>query len=66
MNAPIIRQLFYIYDLTQLTGRSAITLRRWWTKGLFPTPKKINSVLVWHTNVIEAWLKQNIEGNSDE
>lgn len=55
-----VRQLLYINDLEQITGRNRLTLRRWWKKGLFPKPSKINSVLVWRTEIIQNWINENI------
>ncbi|MGQ3888470.1 helix-turn-helix transcriptional regulator [Legionella sp. CNM-1927-20] len=52
--------LLYITNVEQMTGRNRLTLRRWWNKGIFPRPSKINSVLVWRTEVIEQWIKRNI------
>ena len=48
-------------DLEKIIGRDRLTLRRWWTKGTFPMPIKLNSrTLVWHTETIDNWINQNI------
>jgi prophage regulatory protein len=61
MDEPLLlRKLLYIYDLEQITGRNRLTLRRWWSKGLFPTPSKINAVLVWRKEVIDEWINTNV------
>ena len=59
------QQLLYIKDVELLTGRSAMTLRRWWKQGTFPKPTK-HSVLIWRTDVIEQWINQNIQRNEHE
>lgn len=59
------QQLLYIKDVELLTGRSAMTLRRWWKQGKFPTPTK-HSVLIWRADVIEQWINQNIQRNEHE
>ena len=59
------QQLLYIKDVELLTGRSAMTLRRWWKQGKFPKPTK-HSVLIWRTDVIEQWINQNIQRNEHE
>lgn len=60
MSQKLKQELLYITHLEQMTGRNRVTLRRWWNKGLFPKPSKINSVLVWRTEVIEQWINENI------
>ena len=59
------QQLLYIKDVELLTGRSAMTLRRWWKQGKFPKPTK-HSVLIWRADVIEQWINQNIQRNEHE
>ena len=59
------QQLLYIKDVELLTGRSSMTLRRWWKQGKFPKPTK-HSVLIWRADVIEQWINQNIQRNEHE
>lgn len=56
---PKKQQLLYIKDVEQITGRNRLTLRRWWVKGLFPTPYMISNRLTWTTEVIEQWINFN-------
>lgn len=65
MNIPLKRQLLYMKDIEQLTGKHPITVRRWWEKGKFPKPIK-HSVLVWRADVIAQWINQNIQQNEHE
>jgi len=62
MTAPLKRQLLYMQDVAQLTGKHPITLRRWWNQGKFPKPTK-HSVLVWRAEIIFQWITENIQGN---
>lgn len=61
------RQVYYIDDLEQITGRNRLTLRRWWEKGKFPKPTKLHSsVLAWNAMTIQRWINENIpEKNND-
>lgn len=64
MNNTNERQLFYIHDIEQITGRNRLTLRRWWEKGKFPKPIKLHSsVLVWHITTIQQWLSEIYQNN---
>ncbi|HDV6747771.1 AlpA family phage regulatory protein [Legionella pneumophila serogroup 1] len=68
MTNPPERQLIYINELEQITGRSRVTLRRWWNKGKFPKPTKLHSsVLVWNALSIQQWINENVpETNHDK
>lgn len=61
MNEPLKRQLLYMEDITQLTGKHPVTLRRWWKSGKFPQPTK-HSVLVWRADVIHEWINKTMRG----
>lgn len=65
MNEPLKRQLLYMEDITQLTGKHPVTLRRWWNNGKFPKPTK-HSVLVWRADVIDEWINKTMRGNDHE
>ena len=56
------RQMLYINDVEQITGKNRLTLRRWWMKDHFPKPKKLASsgLLVWHAQVIQQWINENV------
>lgn len=62
MNNTPERQLLYINDVEQITGRNRLTLRRWWEKGAFPKPTKLHSsVLAWHSKTIQQWINENVQ-----
>lgn len=54
-----VQQILFISDLEKITGKSRMTLRRWWTSGKFPPPIKLNGTLAWHASVIEEWMRSN-------
>ena len=57
-------QLLFINDLERIIGKSRLTLRRWWEKGDFPKPVKINGkTLAWEASVIEDWIRENFNLN---
>ena len=45
-------------DIVKLTGRTKKTLQRWWKKGEFPEPAKINGLLAWRVKDINNWLDE--------
>ncbi len=56
------QQVFFITDLERIIGRNRLTLRRWWMEGKFPKPIKLNgTTLAWHSDVIYAWINQNLK-----
>lgn len=55
-------ELYFIRDVEQIIRRDRLTLRRWWQKNKFPKPTLINSRLAWHSQVIEQWINQNVQG----
>lgn len=57
------QEILFIKDVERIIGRNRLTLRRWWQKGLFPKPKLINNRLAWHTDSIEQWINENIQGD---
>jgi len=60
-------QIYYMKDVRRLTGRSALTLRRWWKKGKFPKPTKLHSsVLAWNVTTIQRWIDENIPEKNDD
>jgi predicted DNA-binding transcriptional regulator AlpA len=61
-NTSLKPQIYFIKDAEEITRRNRLTLRRWWTKNLFPQPTLINNRLAWHADVIEQWIAQNIQG----
>lgn len=55
------QQILFMRDVEQIVGRDRLTLRRWWLTGKFPRPIKLNdSVLSWHYEVIEKWIRQQM------
>ena len=67
MSETLNRQVYYMDDLERITGRSSMTLRRWWEKDKFPKPIKLHSsVLAWNALTIQHWINENIpETNND-
>ncbi len=58
------QQLLFINDLERIIGKSRLTLRRWWERGHFPKPVKINGkTLAWNASVIEKWIRENFNPN---
>ncbi len=56
------QKILFINDLEKIIGRNRLTLRRWWLKGKFPMPVKLNgTALAWHAETIHEWIRQNIE-----
>ena len=54
------QQLLFTKDVEQITGFNRVTLRRWWRKGYFPAPVKLNgTVLTWHYDEIHQWIDGN-------
>lgn len=62
----INQQILFIKDAEQIIGRNRLTLRRMWTTGRFPKPILINNRLAWHADVIDQWIKQNVQGVRNE
>ena len=54
-----VQQILFIADLEKITGKSRLTLRRWWTSGKFPSPIKFNGTLAWHASVIDEWMRSH-------
>lgn len=55
------QKILFTTDLEKIIGRDRLTLRRWWMKGNFPMPIKLNSrTLAWHSETINDWINQNI------
>ena len=61
-NASLKPKIYFIRDAEEVTRRNRLTLRRWWQKKLFPTPSLINNRLAWDAEVIEQWIKENLQG----
>lgn len=60
MNTPPISQIAHV---EKITGFHRSTLRRWWEKGKFPVPQKLNgTTLVWSTQLIYQWIDENLQG----
>lgn len=60
---PPIAQIAHV---EQMTGFHRSTLRRWWEEGKFPRPQKLNgTTLIWATETVTRWLKENVEGGVD-
>ena len=58
------QQVLFIKDVERLIGRHRMTLRRWWAKGKFPKPVKLNdSTLSWHRDVIDQWVRHHLQQN---
>ncbi len=54
-------QIAQISHAEEITGFHRSTLRRWWKKGKFPLPHKLNgTTLVWQVETIKQWVKENI------
>lgn len=59
-------QIVQISHVEEITGFHRSTLRRWWEKGKFPQPHKLNgATLVWTAEIITKWIKENVEGGID-
>lgn len=56
------KKIDYISDVEAKVGRHRLTLRRWWEKNNFPKPTLISGRLAWDTDVINKWIKQNVQG----
>lgn len=53
------QKIYYIKDVEEITGRSRMTLRRWWLKGKFPMPAILHgSRLAWSVKDIEKWINE--------
>lgn len=61
-NASLKPKIYFIRDAEEVTRRNRLTLRRWWQKKIFPTPSLINNRLAWEAEVIEQWIKENLQG----
>lgn len=61
-NASLKPKIYFIRDAEEVTRRNRLTLRRWWQKNLFPAPSLINNRLAWDAEVIERWIKENLQG----
>ncbi len=60
-------QLAQISHVEEITGFSRSTLRRWWKKGIFPHPQKLNgTTLVWQTQQVKDWIDQQFQGDAHE
>lgn len=58
----VTQQIFFITDLEKILGRNRLTLRRWWSKGKFPPPVKLNGTnLAWHSNTVTEWIEANMK-----
>ena len=44
-------------DILFMLGVSRTTLDDWLKKGLFPQPIKIDRILLWKEDEIEAWIE---------
>lgn len=63
----LLPQVLFIADVEKIIGRDRLTLRRWWIKGTFPKPVKLNgTTLAWSAKVIENWISQNLRNESIE
>jgi prophage regulatory protein len=61
MSELLNRQVYYMSDVEIITGKNRLTIRRWWEKGCFPKPTKLNnSLLAWNVSTIQDWIKQQI------
>lgn len=59
-------QIVQISHVEEITGFHRSTLRRWWKKGKFPQPNKLNgATLVWTAETITKWIKENVDGGID-
>ena len=54
----IQKEIYFMPDIVKLTGRTKKTLQRWWKKGEFPEPVKINGLLAWRVKDINNWLDE--------
>lgn len=56
-------QISQISHVEEMTGFHRSTLRRWWEEGKFPIPQKLNgTTLIWSTELINQWIKENLTG----
>ncbi|HBI21976.1 MAG TPA: hypothetical protein DDY37_05250 [Legionella sp.] len=50
-----------LQDVEQIVGRNRLTLRRWWTAGIFPKPTKLNgTALAWHSDNLDQSINQHM------
>jgi prophage regulatory protein len=62
LHKTIPKRIYYIKDAEQVIGRNRLTLRRWWERNLFPKPTLISGRLAWDAEIIDQWIKQNVQG----
>jgi prophage regulatory protein len=61
-----LARILFITDVEEIIGRDRLTLRRWWVKGFFPKPVKLNgTTLAWSAKVIDAWINENLSDTKE-
>ena len=66
-SSDLLPQVLFIADLEKIIGRDRLTLRRWWVKGKFPKPVKLNgTTLAWSTKIIDEWIDQSLRNECVE